>query len=536
MNNYQSFKSWYPWLIAIGSALLYTVNLNRAPHPDELYHVLAARGYLETGQPTIADGVYDRVFLHTWLVAQLFNIFGESLVVARLASLAPIALLNLLIYMWLARFSNVTAAVIGTVLFAVSPFAFEIAQYTRFYGLQTLFFTVGCLLLYHATYHSSHRASSLVFALVAFSFSLYLQLTTVMGLLALGTWWTLFAALPWYSNWRVEKKTKIKLAVFFSILVLTLLILSLFSGILQESWNIFRNVQVYNQHTKDEFWFYYLRYFLFYPSLWPLIGFIALLAFSKFPRPALFATTIFLVSFSLNSLAATKRMPYIMYAQPFLFMIIGLGISVIWPTLLSGFKHLLRSVKESIPLAPRMQTICATGLIGFAILVAVAGNPFVARTATLMAGITIPPELPEVKWSEAKNVLVPLMEDADVVVTQAELEMLYFLGDYDMLVSPSRMEELEDKRDFELDFRTGRPVIGTMDGLQSLMGCYDKGIFVTNKRRWGRKNMLADELADYIVENSYEVSLPSSSRVIAFAWDETNGELTRDACENLPVF
>ena len=67
---------------------------------DELYHVLAAQGWLEHGEPRIAEGTYDRVLGFTILVAWFFDLFGVSLAVGRLPSVIACSLLVVLIFCW----------------------------------------------------------------------------------------------------------------------------------------------------------------------------------------------------------------------------------------------------------------------------------------------------------------------------------------------------------------------------------------------------------------------------------------------------
>jgi Dolichyl-phosphate-mannose-protein mannosyltransferase len=124
-----------PLVLFAAAALLYAVNLDRLPHPDEYYHILAARGLVETGEPRIAEGLYNRVFLHTWLVSKSFALFGESFAAARLPSVLAMAGLVALLFAWLRREAGSPAAWIGAGLFAVSPFAVDIAQFCRFYAL-----------------------------------------------------------------------------------------------------------------------------------------------------------------------------------------------------------------------------------------------------------------------------------------------------------------------------------------------------------------------------------------------------------------
>ncbi len=41
-----------PLVLFAGCLLLYSIHLGRMAHPDEYYHILAAKGLLETGEPS----------------------------------------------------------------------------------------------------------------------------------------------------------------------------------------------------------------------------------------------------------------------------------------------------------------------------------------------------------------------------------------------------------------------------------------------------------------------------------------------------
>ena len=57
----RSLPSWVvPLLLLVAAALVYTIHLDRPPHPDELYQIIPAEGLLASGQPRIADGLYTR--------------------------------------------------------------------------------------------------------------------------------------------------------------------------------------------------------------------------------------------------------------------------------------------------------------------------------------------------------------------------------------------------------------------------------------------------------------------------------------------
>ena len=99
-----SMAGWLaPLALFAAACLLYSINLGRMAHPDEFHHILAAQGLLATGEPRIAEGVYTRVYLQTWLVAKSFSLFGDSLAAARVPSLIATALLVATLFAWLRR-------------------------------------------------------------------------------------------------------------------------------------------------------------------------------------------------------------------------------------------------------------------------------------------------------------------------------------------------------------------------------------------------------------------------------------------------
>ena len=123
--------SWLaPLCLALAAGLLYSINLGRLPQPDELHHAIAARGLLAHGIPSIAEGQYDRVLLHSWMVAGAYALFGDSLAVARLPSVLCMAVLVGLMFVWLRREAGSLAAWLGTGLFALSPFAVDTVAVT----------------------------------------------------------------------------------------------------------------------------------------------------------------------------------------------------------------------------------------------------------------------------------------------------------------------------------------------------------------------------------------------------------------------
>ena len=375
-----------PTVLALAAGLLYCINLGRLPHPDELHHALAARGLLDHGLPSIAEGVYERGLLHTYLVAGSYALFGDSLASARIPSVVCMALVAALLFVWLRREASSLAAWLGAGGFAVSPFAVDIAQFARFYAPQCLAFLVAAFLTYAAVsgrHTLRRRALLLVGALPPALLALNLQPTTLIGLVSIASWAGCVLGIPWLTAPSVPRRHK--LAVI-AIGVLALMVF-LFSGLATTLWQLFRSTPLFNLKNADEFWYYHALYSLFYPTLWPLTGLLGLAAIATWRQPALFALLTFAVSFVLNSLAASKSLRYIIFAQPLLFAVWGMGLAAIWPSLRSFGMDLRQRLGPPLAAIGIRQPAAAGLLVAAAVLFLVVGNPAWLRSASLLADI-----------------------------------------------------------------------------------------------------------------------------------------------------
>ena len=528
------FDRMAPLLILIASCLLYLVNLGRAPYPDELYHVLAARGLLEHGEPRIAEGLYTRGVIYTWLVSRAFVFFGETLAAARLPSLLAISVLNTLLFIWLRKEAGMRAAIIATCLFAISPFSIEIAQFSRFYSLQSLSLFVGAILLYETVCRprliDPRTIATAIIAAACLSFAVYLQPTALFGVVGLAVWLITAIAIPWLINPKVAHRRKL-LIVSIGLLVFAVLVaLALSEGLVADLWYRYRWAPLWNAPTVDAFWYYHVYYLLFYPTLWPVIGLLSFAALARWPRPAWFAIVLFVTGFLLSSLAGPKSTRYLVYAQPFIFIIIGLGLAVFFPLLrriLTTLKRRLEGHLAGIGLARRrLPDVFLWG----SLLIVLIMNSALIRSMTLLSGITVPPEFPPVQWAEARSTVQPLLSSVDVVVTMAELETLYFWERYDVLFSPSRLTEFSEQQEFVIDRRTGRPVISTLESVRRIVNCTARGIFVAPTRRWHLPEMIDVETRRFIVSHMLRIELPASSELMVFRWESQTPPMSNANC------
>jgi hypothetical protein len=534
-------RTWPAWAaplaLFLGAALLYSINLGRMQHPDELHHILAARGMLATGEPRIAEGLYTRGLLFTWLVAQSFALFGESLSAARLPSLLAMAALVPALFVWLRREAGALAAWIGAGLFAVSPFAVDMAQFSRFYALQMLGFFLAAILTYGAVEAGPplRRLGLALGALAALMLAATLQPTTLLGLAGLGLWLAGVLLLPVLLDPGIPARRKLWLLGGLLGLSLLLVLALAASGMLAELWRLYRFAPLFNRSDSNEFWYYHAWYSLLYPSLWPATGLLAITALAAWPRPASLLLSVFAVGFLLNSFAASKSLRYITYAQPFLFGLWGMGLAA----LAAGLGRFLADLRARLGLAlagaPGAEAI-ARGLVVAALAFLVLANPAWLRSATLLAGIAVPPEKPSTNWPAARAALLPWLERADVVVSNEELGTLYFLGRYDIRYSASKLEELPpgQQHDFGIDPRTGRPVIASNEALEKLFQCYDTGLFVGPVADFGVAHKMSLEMERLIAAYAKPVELPRESRVYAYAWQRPPGQPKPAACAALP--
>jgi hypothetical protein len=185
---------WRQWVAPVALFLIglafYSINLDKAPRFDELYHMLGARGYLEYGEPRIAEGVYDRARYFTAAIASLFHAFGEGFVVGRLPAVVCGSLLVALLFVWVRSVAGQMAAWFAAIAYLVSPFAAQIFQEVRFYAPFTLLFWLAAMAVYAISTAEPPSLGRLtrftLAAAVCLGGALYLQPLTLIGVVGLG--------------------------------------------------------------------------------------------------------------------------------------------------------------------------------------------------------------------------------------------------------------------------------------------------------------------------------------------------------------
>ena len=508
--------------------------LDNATHFDEFYHFFAARSWLAEGQLRIADGTYTRTPLFTILIAQWLALFGDDLVVARLPSLIVGVALVVLVFLWTRAVAGSLAAVLAALLLALDPEHLQISQYVRFYALHGLLFWLGAIGMYHLVISPPAAPARAVLlaagTALCFGAAYYLQDTTLIGLLGVAAWSIVALGFPWLVRSSPPARWGI---VAGSVLLCGVAVwVAVDSGLAAELLARYRGTALFQADTRSEFWYYHAFLSVYYPTLWPLVALAVVIGLAYRPRPTGFCASVVAIAFVAHSFAGPKAMRYFAYAEPFLFVVWGIALAEIWPRLRRFLKEVATGALASLGLG-RLGRPGAYAALAVVLLFAVAANGALVRTAANMFDLVIPPMTRPADWAAAKEPLAPWLTDAAIVLTTRDLEALYYLGRYDVLISKSRLSEMPGAGEFAIDPRTGRPVIATPESVALIMDCYPDGLIVSSGDRWRDPAVLDDAVADLVEAAAEEVELPAFG-VKAYVWRQPDDETRAQACARLP--
>ena len=517
--------------------LVRLVDIGQLARFDELYTLLAARGWLADGVPRIAEGVYDRAELYTILVAGCLELFGDKLVVARLPSVLFGSLLVLAVFLWTNAVAGRTAAWTSGLLVALTSMSVELSQYARFYALHALTFWLGAIGVYGLTTWrptSTHRRLTLAVAtLLSLLCALYLQILTAIGCVALAVWLVVAVLLPY-----LARRTS-KAGQFWGALGALALLAGLI-GAAVLSTEFARDLLARYLETpltviqhKGEIWFYHLHLIERYPTLWPISAFLALIAVAAHPRPSLFALCVFGVAFALLSFGGQKSLRYVFFALPFLFVVWAIALANIWAIVRDTVLAATDRVAGHV--GPGWRQLVRWGMIAGSLAFLLLANGSSARTILRPLGIHLGEGF-SADWPAVVDQLEPAVGAADVVLTSHELHMLYYLGRADIVVSQERLAEFADA-EFARDPRTGLPGVSRPESLALILDCYPSGVLVTDTiKGWRAPTVIDDANASVIASRMKPIELPARSRLVAFQWQTPTADPPPSACARIPGY
>ncbi|MCH9807783.1 MAG: hypothetical protein K0U74_08635 [Alphaproteobacteria bacterium] len=469
--------------------------LSVGPRFDELYHFIAARNWLETGEFQILDGTYDRAYIYTMAVGWVFQLVGGSYwEPARFLSVFSSVLLTGVVFLWSRLRIGRSAAWICALLLVFWPNGIESAQTLRFYAPHALFVSLAIFGAYDLVTQPMSLARRSLTAIgvgCCFAIGMHLQVLTVIAACGFAGWLSLSLLTPHITGPYWQRWVGVLIAGLIAFLAVGAVNHEAVGAFITD----FRFAPLWAEPNRDNAVFYssYLR--RMHPVLWTLAPFIALAAVARYPRPMIFCLCVFGSAILVHSLAGMKHERYILYLLPFLFVVLGTGLSVIGPPALDYAKKCLERCLKLLP--GRAFQMLLWPIFAICCLFVLAVTPSFKDSVLLAFGHTTCCEKGAGK--DMKDAVGDWMKQKPVVITTSELSTTYHLGGYDVLFHGGRLEEVaffhaKKKSEFLLDPRTGRPIISNWHSVERLMSCRASLIIIAKQDWWQNQRMAVKEI------------------------------------------
>ncbi|MCL6285280.1 hypothetical protein M3P21_17260 [Ruegeria sp. 2012CJ41-6] len=484
--------------------------LDAGPNYDELYHLLAARSWIDTGTFAIADGEYTRTPIYTMLTAHVLDLTGSrEISAARLPNVFFGALLILLAVLWTYRNAGKTAAIVISLLLLFWPSGMYVSQYVRFYALHGLLFFAGAIATYALFLPDKrfwHRITMATLSAVFFWTALQFQLTTLIGVFCLVAWVIAFIVLP--VIWR--QPSRLVIIGVLAAAGVSVLLWALSLGILQKYWAHYTfspwavDTTFYNRVLRDT-----------YPLFWPITPFLAIAALRNTPRPAGFCLVISIVGLIAHTFSGNHNLRYIYYFSPFMFALWAMGVQAVYPAVRTATRSALRDI-----LGPKASQLLVNGILVFAFVFSIISNMAVTKSMSYALGKTRPPFKPNFDVTEARNRLADARDEGAVIVSHNDLFAIEFLDGLDITFSQNWLPGMQE---FDIDPRTGKPLIHKLSSLEKVIGCNKRGVFVFLSR-WIPRGGYPDFLKTFSTSD-ITFRIEHTGQIYLFHWETPPTEM-----------
>lgn len=501
-------------MIVVAAVLTRSGLMSAPPEFDELYHYLAALGWLETGELRILDGSYTRAAAYTLTVARFLDLTAQdSLAAARVVSLLPGLALPLALFWWLRGRAGGLVAGIATGFAVLWPQGILESQMLRFYSLHVLLFFAGAVAVYAvASGQGRTRWGWAIAALVLLGAATLLQVTTVVACGGLAIWLAGRALVT------VNPGRRWAWGLGGAVLILAALALLWPTGALEKAWALYRFSPGNAVATRDYAAFYHNGLRKVYETFWPLFPVAVLLALRVNARLTWFCVAIFGTVFVVQSFGAMKADRYISGAMPFFFAVWGLAGA-----------EILQMARRRLPVSQVMTASILVGCIGFML----ASNGFLVSSVKLAAGGGYDTKF-RPDFSGLTELLKP-WRDVPFLATTNELHMVAELGDYDVDLRRSAgwEAEFDPAALFGRDPRTGRYALRGEEGMVRLLACVRAGVLVSVDEIW-KGNRIGGAFRSAAAAQGIALQVRSAGALVAVRWDEADPSTPQ--CDGVPEF
>lgn len=530
--------AWARWLepIAVmGLAFAFYVAHFSVPFliNDELFHILAAQSWLEEGTLRISNGEYRRARAFTLALAGVYWLFGESETAARLFTVVLACLWAVVVFLWARNAIGRLAAWFAIIAFCTSPDTLVLSHFIRLYNLHGLVFFLGAAgtyLLFTRTLSAPAMAALAAGTIFCLSLAVHLQLTTVIGLIAL-ILWAILASSRWWTDFILSNpRAALKLAILAVILLVVAAFVLIDSGLAANLLARYRAAPSEVDH--NNILFYHVYFVDTYPVLWGALPLAALIAITRRRTPALFCVCMFAIPIVLHSFAGPKESRYVHYVVPYFFIIWGIAVTEAMPWVRDVAVQAMGRVFPS----ETMRRAREPGVwLSLALVTAffLGSNPAIKTTYKYLHEWPGHPGQAPVAWANARPVLQPWLDKAPVVLTPNDLHTIYYFGEYDYIVGITRVNASDTGAEFGLWDR-GVPAVSTAESLRTIMACYRRGLYLGTHHRWRNTIYgLPDDAADYLVAHAERIPMPEEWDLVAYAWENAEAGALPE-CASLP--
>ena len=511
------------------------IDVGRSPNRDELFHILAAQSLLADGDLIMDGGVpYVRAWPFTYMLAGMFRLFGESLVVARLPGVLAGALLVSAAFLWVRSTVGKRAAWATALLLCFDPWAIFTSQLGRFYSLHALLFFVGAIGVYSAATAGSDRRKLLGWGLLVFvtlGLAFSLQITTVLGVAGLLLWLGIRQLLPLIRRtWRDEP---LRLAVGAAVAIAAGLLL-IGTGLLDGVWAAYNSSDDWAVIRATDLFYYHKRLVSQYATLWSLFPILLVVAFARNASVTGFSAVLLVTVLFLASGGAMKADRYIFFTLPFFLSIAGVAIGEAIPWFRRQITEILRRWRRLAERPILLGALANAGLV-LTLLFVLGSNRASVTTARFLTSQHVTEggaygQQPN--WIAARSVLRSLADSSDVVIGSWPLATWYYLKRLDVsLLAPELTTGEGRLPEFAIpEWYLPRPTISEPESLSRIVDCTGSGLVIIEEGHWRTPWVVNDALADYTESYLDRIAVPEEWKLLVFRWEEEMPEREAGPC------
>ena len=449
---------------------------------DELLHILAARGLLDTGLPAIAGGMYDRGELYTRLAAVAMAQVGDTPVAARLPALVAGVLLVFLLVLWVGRKVGMLAGVSAGLFLCLVPGTVDVAVFARFYTLHALVMLVMFAAAFEASLPDQTGTVRLGWALLALALlpiGWHLQETTlVAAVAAMASVLVVLAMRHWAS---------VRLVVRSHPIAVSLMVLGLAgAGLLVVTsggfWDKLAWAPLWAAGRAGRYHYYLEAFARELPLLWPLLPVAVLIGVGDARTRSIvcFCATVLLVSLLIHSVAGSKAMRYIYYVVPMACVVWGVAAAQILGRAWTG------SLQFRGDSARWGHWVVAPALALLTLVLSQEGMRALRLASGRLESAVALGYGAEADWGPAMGSLHRALHGADIVITSNAMKALFYLGRYDYELNVSIVEETDTHQEFGVDPRTGGRAIGSAESVERVLLTRASALVVLEEEKIGK--------------------------------------------------